>query len=246
MSKIIAVGDIHGRSSWKLPFYNEEWDHFVFIGDYFDTREGFTPAEQIANFREIMEAKGKGKVHYCIGNHDHHYFHDVGWTGTSNYQEDDSKAIGDILEEYRSQLWMAHQIDDNIFSHAGISEVWLKKNMWIDEDIVEHTNNIWKMTPKAFNFCPNYMGKMADKYGDSVWQSPIWIRPSSLINGSIPFLEKGLNQIVGHTGQQEMRVLQFQDGDKDIPGKVALIDTLGTSGEYLIINNGEFTTGKTR
>lgn len=66
--------------------------------------------------------------------------------------------------------------------------------------------------------------------GDDVTQTPIWVRPYSL---QIDKLDD-FRQVVGHTTQDKLQI-----------GKhITYIDTLGTSGEYLIIEDGVMSIGK--
>ncbi len=45
--KIVCLGDIHGRSIWKEIAKKEaNFDKFIFLADYFDSREGITPEDQ--------------------------------------------------------------------------------------------------------------------------------------------------------------------------------------------------------
>ena len=58
--KIISIGDIHGRNIWELIVKQEaEADLFVFMGDYFDTRENITAHQQIENFKKILKLDSK-------------------------------------------------------------------------------------------------------------------------------------------------------------------------------------------
>ena len=50
--KIIAIGDLHGRTLWKYIVSKVDFDVVVFIGDYFDTHENISPVQQIKNFKE--------------------------------------------------------------------------------------------------------------------------------------------------------------------------------------------------
>lgn len=70
MSKIIAIGDIHGHASWKYILQKEkDADVIVFVGDYFDSFE-LKAEEQIRNFRELMEqTENNPKIIRLIGNH---------------------------------------------------------------------------------------------------------------------------------------------------------------------------------
>ena len=48
--KIIAIGDIHGRSIWKNIVSANSYDKVVFLGDYFDSFDIHT-LDQIDNFK---------------------------------------------------------------------------------------------------------------------------------------------------------------------------------------------------
>ena len=85
--KTIVIGDVHGRSLWKQIVNQENADRVIFIGDYFDSFD-IKCENQITNFLDIIEyKKSSGKeVIMLVGNHDHHYFPEIGYTGTSGYQ----------------------------------------------------------------------------------------------------------------------------------------------------------------
>lgn len=52
----------------------------IFIGDYFDSHDEYSTVEQIQNFKDIIEYKTNStkKVIMLIGNHDYHYFPEIG------------------------------------------------------------------------------------------------------------------------------------------------------------------------
>ena len=78
--KIIALGDTHGRNYWQhIVSKNADADKFVFIGDYFDSKEDISPESQILNFERIIEFKKSNhdKVILLFGNHDYHYTDNV-------------------------------------------------------------------------------------------------------------------------------------------------------------------------
>ena len=70
--KIIAIGDLHGRTLWKYIVSKVDFDVVVFIGDYFDTHENISPVQQIENFKELLDYKKQlpEKVVLLFGNHD--------------------------------------------------------------------------------------------------------------------------------------------------------------------------------
>jgi hypothetical protein len=248
MKKTVILGDTHGRSNWKLAVHQENPDRVIFIGDYFDSFE-FSGVEQIHNFKEIIDYKetsftndGKDNQHkteviLLIGNHDHHYFPEIGYTGTSGYQNRIAPSITQVIDENRHHLQMAYGFDKYLFTHAGVSPVFMDEvfgeNDWSIDNIVVDLNELFRYKPMAFEF------NGFDAYGDNTTQTPIWIRPRSLMSANKKHkksLRKDYIQIVGHT---QMRRLDISGSDKFTGGRYYFIDTMETSGEYLIIENNK-------
>src|SRR3954452_22915827 len=96
--KIVALGDTHGRTIWKHIVERETYDKVVFIGDYFDTHEGVSVAQQKRNFKDIIECKqsDKNKVVLLFGNHDFHYLSAMG-TQYSGYNRYHAAEIEELL-----------------------------------------------------------------------------------------------------------------------------------------------------
>ena len=74
MSKILIVGDVHGRKFWhKAEEIIDKVDKVVFLGDYLDPypHEGILVNEAIQEFKQILEFKEKynDKVVLLTGNH---------------------------------------------------------------------------------------------------------------------------------------------------------------------------------
>jgi len=244
--KTLILGDTHGRSNWKLAIHQEQPDRVIFIGDYFDSFE-ISGVEQINNFKEIIQYKESNpqvEVVMLIGNHDHHYFPEVGYTGTSGYQAGVGHSITQVIDENRHHLQMAYGFGDYLFTHAGVSPVFLDrvfgKDDWSKESIVVDLNELFRYKPKAFEFSG------LDSSGDSTTQTPIWIRPRSLMTVNKNH-EKGLKkdyiQIVGHT---QMRKLDLTGSDKFTGGRYYFIDTMDTSGEYLVIQDNNLTVNSVK
>jgi len=235
--KTIVLGDTHGRSNWKLAIHQDKPDRVIFIGDYFDSFE-ISGVDQIHNFKEIIHYKENNpqvEVVLLIGNHDHHYFPEIGYTGTSGYQSGIAPSITQIIDENKHHLQMAYGFGDYLFTHAGVSPVFLDrvfgKDDWSKESIVVDLNELFRYKPKAFEFSG------LDSSGDNTTQTPIWIRPRSLMTVNKNH-EKGLKkdyiQIVGHT---QMKKIDLTGSDKFTGGRYYFIDTMDTSGEYLIIQD---------
>jgi len=243
--KTVVIGDVHGRSLWKLIVYKENPDRVIFIGDYFDSFE-ISGVEQIQNFKEIVEYKttsGK-EVIMLVGNHDHHYYPEVGYTGTSGYQSGIAPSITQVIDENRQHLQIAYSFDEFLFTHAGVSPTFMDGEFgeegWVEDNVVELLNDLFKYKPKSFDF------NGTDPYGDNTYQTPIWIRPKSLMAVNKKH-DKGLKkkyiQVVGHT---QVKKLDLIGSQKSAGGRYYLIDCQETTGEYLVIQDGELSVGQTR
>ena len=244
--KTLVLGDTHGRSFWKLAVQIERPDRVIFIGDYFDSFD-IGGLDQLNNFQDIIEFKKTGgcEVVMLIGNHDHHYFPEVGDTGTSGFQALMSPSIQYVIDQNREHLQMAYRMGEFLFTHAGVSSIFMDKAFkdhsgWSLETVAEDLNNLFKYKPKSFIF-GEYCDptRYTDPSGDDVNQSPIWIRPRSLMKANYDTLRKEVIQVVGHTQKDKIDIKGFSTG-----GRYYMIDTLGTSGEYLVIEDESVRTGK--
>lgn len=225
--KLIALGDTHGRDDWKRIIADDNFDKVVFIGDYFDTHEDIGPNQQKDNFRDLIAFKkaNRDRVVLLFGNHDFHYLPGIE-ERYSGYQDWHRTDIGELLSEALEQdLMQMCYIHDNsfLFVHAGITKTWCRKvfaaSQPQDSSLFERQiNELFRAQPRQFGFSP---GQRHNPYGDEICQSPIWVRPMSLAQDKVD----GYVQVVGHTTQNEI----------GLGGEVILIDTLGTSGEYLSI-----------
>lgn len=135
MEKVIIIPDVHGRTFWKEPVYeniNKEHVHIVFLGDYLDAYkdiDGIEPEDAITNFEEIIDvAKSANNITLLIGNHDLHYwpfFLDFGGVRRYNkYKNDISNMFMDNIDLFK----VAYDIRINdklyLFTHAGITNQW--------------------------------------------------------------------------------------------------------------------------
>lgn len=235
--KLIAIGDTHGRTTWKKIVEKEaEADKIIFIGDYLDSREGVSTETQIQNFKEILEFKKKNtdQVVLLIGNHDYHYLpgpveNDI------RYSQWNPALIGEVTpilekETKEGTIQACYVYDNIIFTHAGLSQTWCKNNHVDMDNLEEFVNNYFLHNTEKFGFQldPDEDRGWCSPYGDNDFQSPLWIRPRSLITDRLP----GYTQVVGHT--------QITDFDMGLP--IKLIDILGTKEAYLEIEDGEFKT----
>lgn len=228
MSKILVLGDTHGRPFWKEIIEKENPDKIIFLGDYVSTHEGISAEQQLSNLEEILTYKENNldKVILLRGNHDTQHL-GYYWAECSRW---DGQVWGAMSQsEFKERFLKLTQwvyIDEElktIFSHAGVSDVWMKNSE------IDSVHDINSLEPsELFGFTPNYY----DCYGDSETQPPVWIRPQALCKCNV----KGWDQVVGHTP-----VRTIINVGKSAKGKqnIWLCDALGVK-QYLVIDNNEF------
>lgn len=206
--KILAIGDIHGRTIWQRFVNPELYDKIIFIGDYFDSWD-VKGEDQIRNFLNIMEFKHKypDKVVLLIGNHDFHYL-DMG-EQYSGFQKGFQYSIKPLMEENLKHMVMCYRYEDFLFTHAGVTNTWLKNVGYTGEDPVDiFINDLFTYTPKQFCFMP---GPKNDGYGNEITQGPLWVRPEALRQdalraGAAP--GRLWTHVVGHTARTSMVITE--------------------------------------
>jgi hypothetical protein len=229
-----ALGDIHGRTIWKeIINKNPQITKWVFMGDYFDTHDDVTPEQQIENFLEIIEFKkaNMDKVVLLIGNHDFHYT-GYAYSTYSGYQYGAAPRIKEILLDVLSNelMQMCYKNDIYVFTHAGVTKTWAETNNIDLNDMENSINELFKTRPMVFDFT---MGDNYSQTGNDITQTPIWVRPQALLTDAI----EDIIYIVGHTTVSKLGLV------KELPNLI-LIDCLGTTGEYLILENDIATAKK--
>jgi len=237
--KTLILGDTHGRSNWKQVLEaHPDFGRVVFMGDYFDSFD-LSGVEQLHNFNEIIRFKEETdkEVIMLIGNHDHHYL-DVGET-YSGYKAAHKWDFQDALKKNMHHLQIAYKLDDVLFTHAGVSPIWMDDTFgytgWTRETMVADLNELYRVKPHRFNFSH----KGWDPSGDSVEQGPIWIRPRSLMksNKGDDGLKKRFIQVVGHT-QVNNIFDSFTASEKAMGGRYYLVDAMEEGG-YVVYEDGE-------
>lgn len=228
--KTIAIGDIHGRNTWRRITSENDFDKCVFIGDYFDTHEGISPRQQIENFKELIAFKkeNSSRVILLFGNHDYHYLR-TAHEKYSGFQYSHQIPIQHLLHEAIDEqlLQMCYVSGNILFTHAGVTKTWCESNGIDSKNIERSLNALFTLQPGSFRFTP---GENFSPTGDDICQSPVWVRPDSLLKDRID----NYAQVVGHT--QQDKIIATDD--------VILIDTLGISGEWLQIVDGFITVNR--
>ena len=212
--KIAVIGDVHGRDTWK-KLDPVEYDRIVFLGDYFDSFDVSFDA-QMENFKEIIQYKNNypDKVRLLLGNHEWHYlgFAEAAYSG---YQTKHASKIRKVLLPYVNDMVikLAYLKNGYLFTHAGVTNTWLKNTDYTPHIRVDHYLNYLVMdNPRLFDFTP---GRYFDPYGNEPCQTPIWVRPSSLMMDNL----NTYIQVVGHTHHKKITQVNdiiFADCSKEI------------------------------
>ena len=222
--RIVVLGDIHGKTVWKDIIAKERPDQVIFLGDYVSTHEDVSDEDQVANLKEILKYKNEHPETILLrGNHDMQHL-DYDWAECSGYFPGVAMEMSHLKDEFLAKTQWIHVMGNTVFSHAGISKVWLEDNFLTLEDIN-------KLGPtELFGFTSS---DPSDRFGDSPEQPPTWIRPMALMDVMIP----DYIQVVGHTPVEHC--FNVKD-ETDIPYDLWLCDALD-QGEYLLIENGLIT-----
>ena len=233
--KIGVIPDVHGSTHWEKNIENfKDCDKIVFLGDYVDSfneEEKGLPA--LANGKRIIEvAKSDPRIDLLVGNHEFENY----WFGCnrcSGFQMGCYEAYHQFFEENADMFKIAVEYDGWVFSHAGFTKTWVEDTMkhykerianfeFADKPI-EFVNALLK-TRNVNHFA--FSSRDITGYGDSIFQGPLWVRPSALFKDYL--FEK---QVIGHTETRGGEVLCIKN--KDL--QVVMCDTASHS-KYFILD----------
>lgn len=222
--KLIVIGDIHGRDSWKRLIDKSALN--VFVGDYFDPYDYIPYNALKSNFLEIMEFKNQypDKVVLLYGNHDFHYFYEGEEASRYDYEHEDD--IQRLFTKFKYNFYgVAYSpCKKCLISHAGLTKEWVNEYL---PDIKEDTpvkdiefavNELWEINKYAFSFEHNCTAD--DCFGFSPQHGPLWVRDKTLYEHAF---NKDLDwaQIVGHTWRDNIEVVGM------VKRNLVFVDCLG-------------------
>lgn len=218
--KILVIPDIHGSTHWKRNYLGnrDKADAAVFLGDYVDS---FSPDEKgenaAKNLEDIFKTTRDDKdCHILLGNHDAAYcLFAKGDPRVSGHQQYMEMRYDSIFKKNADRIEIAVEIGGWVFSHAGISKSWYEEyckyyyeNFFrreVPESPIEACNEMWRMKNLSLL---DYNDSDWSGYGNSKWQTPLWIRPSALLDDM--YYPK---QAVGHTESRGGKPLFLKNGE---------------------------------
>lgn len=223
------IGDIHGSDCWKQLVREEAVN--IFVGDYFDSKDGRSQEEMIANFRDIIAFKqAHPQTILLYGNHDLNYL--LGKDYQSRFSHPERRErYRQLFAETESLFYgVAFAIDDQtLVSHAGVTREWYEKyiGMYQDESprvVAQHINDLWQVDKEAFTFSANVTSPR-DIYGESPTHSPLWIR-SWILPAHNLFAGTTVTQIIGHTPKEDITL---------VADRIICVDCLRNSARSLVV-----------
>jgi predicted phosphodiesterase len=245
MNKILTIGDIHGRQIWSeiVNKHLADVDKIVFLGDYPDPYQPKVYAEYglkvdpissqqvIENFIQIIDLKTKhsSKIVLLLGNHDLPYFKPLAGK-SKRFNKNIAGVLGQLYEKNREKFQVAYQEKNYLFSHAGLSNKWVKYRFFylqkfgLKKDYSNMAETLDTMfQDQKYWFILDDTGK---KRGGEYLGGPFWADATETEDDYLT----GFHQYVGHTQNKELVTI----GDEN--SSITYCDVLGFKTEYKIIN----------
>ena len=203
--KILIIPDVHGRDFWMKALENGDYEKIIFLGDYVDPYvfEGIDNYRALSVFKEIMSLKiiYRDKVVLLYGNHDLCYFsdhfHDM--TGGDRYDYENKEELQHLFRNWSRYFKLAHEETIGgkrfLFSHAGVTQPWLKQNLNV---IVKPDENPLNALLNSREGIDSLAQVGRARYGKYLSGSIVWADVEELAKSN-PIQDT--YQIVGHTMQ---------------------------------------------
>lgn len=201
------IGDIHGLDCWKQLVREEATN--IFVGDYFDSKDGRSQEEIVANFKDIIAFRQSHPDTILLyGNHDLNYLLDMDYKSRFSHPERRETYRRLFAETEPLFYGVAYAIDDKtLVSHAGVTKEWYEKQFGpyqgeSTHEVAQLINDLWQRDKAAFTFSSN-VTVQPDVYGVSPTHSPLWIRSWILPDHNL-FADMPVTQIIGHTPKDDI------------------------------------------
>lgn len=256
VTKVAVLSDLHGQYNLTIDILkineiideNLNWTfgkgHLVILGDVFDRGDEVTELLWFIFYLEKQAETTGGKVHFLLGNHEY-----MTMRNDLRYMNKKYRIAGYLLktpyhELYGTQTllgrWLRSkstilQINDNLFVHAGISNVFIDEGYDLAETNQYMRQSLFQDEKENEKVWDSIYGKYYDDAG------PIWYRgyfnpdfKKSEINRILRKVDAN-HIIVGHTSFNHIESL--------FDNKILAVDSSiknGISGEMLLIKDDHY------
>lgn len=189
--RILAIGDIHGRTIWKNIKFND-YDQVIFLGDYLDSYR-LSNEQILKNLEELIELQNlKSNVSFLIGNHDLQYIEPEFVGLVSGYRESYFMEANDLLKQLKWKF--AIELDNVLYTHAGLLKDFYGTIPSTSNKISDSINEAGFSDPYFFlTTLHPYRGGSA-KASSSIWCD---FREIQAEENPIP-----MNQVFGHSAME--------------------------------------------
>jgi len=227
--KLVFIGDIHGRDKWKgFINSNPDTEQWIFVGDYVDSYD-ISNVDILNNLKDIIQFKKDNMedVTLLLGNHDISYIYPG--NRCSGFR---AEAYPDIYDTFMANIdlfQMAFEHGKYIATHAGITNVWLKKNKRFINAEFKRICAKFKISHLKASLVEKLNWLQHSNRGRELLFAPCKYRSDyKYFTGGIVWVDKqessrdmldGYKQIVGHT-----RGVDFETFEKDDKTNITFID----------------------
>lgn len=220
--RVLCIADIHQNIEWVkaiLHLEKDNYDHVVFLGDFFDSFWDFPKVATVTKTAEfvIEIINGTyGPATICAGNHDISYME--AWRKSSKFQNpkfllnycsgytnSKSKDINTTLTwSHWKKFKLFALVNGVLLTHAGLRGNNFRPFLDPERSLV--------CLEQEFNDAVNHIGGFAhhlfavgqESGGRAAFGGPLWLRPQHFVDDEIPY-----PQMFGHTHTGKGIVKQY-------------------------------------
>ena len=230
--KLLAIGDLHGKSCWQVIDFSE-YDKVIFMGDYVDSTN-HSDEEILDNLKAVLAVKEQfpEKVVLLLGNHDIQYLYYPEYR-CSGFRPSMQVVLTALFNRYKHLFQIAYQVNNYLFSHAGLSGPWHERLVALMDKIPLGEMSARSNLAAALNGLDQtwHRGLLHEvgiiRGGPKEFGGVTWADKEELRNHPL----EGYHQVVGHNPVPYIEALSFDDDTS-----ITFVDVLGIQEAYYEIN----------
>lgn len=201
--RTLIIPDLHHQTG-NADFWLNAVDHdrVIFLGDFFDAH-GDTVEDATRTAEWLIRQMEQTDAVFLFGNHDLAYrFRGNEKVDCPGFSHAKSDAIHRAIKrEHWSRFRLAHTEQGWLVSHAGFHPAWMKEPT--AKRILARCDKAMRLAGQ--NQIDPILGMGEQPGGIQKFGGPLWMD----WNHFMPI--KGINQIVGHTSGDDVRMLEGED-----------------------------------